>query len=129
MGEREDQPLRGLDPPAALAADSSKSALSIHHKINFALLGLTPVALILSPSALNMPVDLALGIALPLHGHIGMNMVITDYVKKVFGKGAVGPSRLAMAGFTGATLLGLLKLNVTGPGITETLKSFWRPKA
>ena len=30
---------------------------------------------------------------------------------------------------TGTTMLGLLKLNLTGPGITESVKSFWRPKA
>jgi succinate dehydrogenase (ubiquinone) membrane anchor subunit len=102
--------------------------ISLHHKINLALLGLAPVAFVLSPSAMNMPIDLALGIALPVHGHIGMNMVVTDYAKKVVGKGGVGPARVALAGFTGVTLLGLLKLNLTGPGITETVKSVWRPK-
>ena len=34
-----------------------------------------------------------------------------------------------MLGITGTTALGLVKLNLTGPGITETLKSLWRPKA
>lgn len=102
--------------------------ISLHHKINMALMGLLPVSMVLSPSSLNMPVDLALGIFLPLHGHIGMNLVITDYAKKMFGKGGVGPARFVMAAITGTTMLGLLKLNLTGPGITETLKDFWRPK-
>jgi succinate dehydrogenase (ubiquinone) membrane anchor subunit len=31
-----------------------------------------------------------------------------------------------MLGVTGVTILGLLKLNLTGPGITETYKSLWR---
>lgn len=34
--------------------------------------------------------------------------------------------RYAMLGVTGVTILGLLKLNLTGPGITETYKSLWR---
>lgn len=35
-------------------------------------------------------------------------------------------ARYALLGVTGITLLGLLKLNLTGPGITETYKSLWR---
>lgn len=77
---------------------------------------------------MNLPVDLALGIALPLHAHIGMNYVITDYAEKVLGKGARGPARYAMVGFTGLTALGLTKLNLTGVGITETVKALWRKK-
>jgi len=48
--------------------------------------GLTPLAFLLSPSKMNMPVDIALGVLLPLHGHIGMNYVITDYATKLFGR-------------------------------------------
>ena len=102
--------------------------ISFHHKVNLALLGLTPVALAVG-QPLQFGVDMALALALPIHGHIGMNLVITDYAKKVVGKGGIGPSRMALAGVTGVTILGLLKLNLTGPGITETVKSFWRPKA
>jgi len=86
------------------------------------------VAFVLSPSKLNMPVDLALGVALPLHGHIGMNYVITDYATKMFGSSARGPARVCMAGITGITMIGLTKLNVSGPGITETVKSLWYRK-
>jgi succinate dehydrogenase (ubiquinone) membrane anchor subunit len=75
-----------------------------------------------------MPVDLALGVALPLHGHIGMNYVITDYATKTLGAGARGPARVCMAGFTGITMIGLAKLNLTGVGITETVKSLWYTK-
>eukprot|EP00322_Chrysochromulina_rotalis_P029422 CAMPEP_0115847052 /NCGR_PEP_ID=MMETSP0287-20121206/10180_1 /TAXON_ID=412157 /ORGANISM="Chrysochromulina rotalis, Strain UIO044" /LENGTH=142 /DNA_ID=CAMNT_0003300867 /DNA_START=16 /DNA_END=444 /DNA_ORIENTATION=+ len=109
-------------------ADSTSALISLHHKINLALLGIFPLSLVLSPSSLNMPVDLALGIFLPIHSHISMNLVITDYAKKFLGKGSVGPARYGMAALTGLTILGLTKLNLTGPGITETVKSFWRPK-
>jgi len=86
------------------------------------------MAFLLSPSKMNLPVDLALGVALPLHAHIGMNYVITDYATKTLGKGAKGPARGLMMGFTGLTLAGLLKLNLAGPGITETVKSMWYEK-
>lgn len=67
-------------------------------------------------------VDLALGIAFPLHAHIGVNYIISDYVPK-----ASRPvARYALLGVTGVTLLGLLKLNISGPGITETYKSLYR---
>ena len=112
-------------PPTA---DGTSTMISLHHKINLAILGLAPVALITSSTALQMPFDLLLGIALPIHGHIGLNLVGTDYVGKFLGKGFVGPFRMVMVGFTGVTMLGLLKLNLTGPGITESVKSFWRPR-
>ena len=111
-----------------MAPDTSTKALSLYHKLNWSLLGLTPLALAFSPSPMNMPVDIALSIFFPLHAHVGMNCVITDYAPKFFGKGGIGPCRVVMAGLTAMTTLGLLKLSVTGPGLTETLKELWRPK-
>lgn len=35
-------------------------------------------------------------------------------------------ARYALLGVTGLTLLGLLKLNLFGPGVTESYKSLWR---
>ena len=101
--------------------------ISLYHKVNYGLLGLTPLAFALSPSALNTPIDFTLGVMLPLHAHVGMNCIITDYAKKI-SKGAEGPLRVVMLGVTGVTLLGILKLNVSGPGLTETVKGLWRSK-
>lgn len=121
---------RAAQPPkeeaSPLAADHSSSALSIYHKVNWALLALTPAAFLLSPSVLNTPIDLALSLAFPYHAWVGMNCVLTDYVPKFLGKGALGPSRVAMAGVTAVTAAGLLKCTLTGPGITETIKRLWR---
>ena len=103
--------------------------IAMHHKINAALVGIAPFALMAGPTSLQTPFDLLLCVALPAHGHIGMNMVITDYAKKVAGKGAIGPARKGLAALTGLTTLGLFKLTMDGPGITETVKSFWRPTA
>ena len=101
--------------------------ISIHHKVNAALVALAPVTLL--AGAAQTPFDLLLCFALPVHSHIGMNLVITDYAKKLGGKGAIAPARKALAVVTGLSALGLLKLTMAGPGITESVKSFWRPKA
>jgi succinate dehydrogenase (ubiquinone) membrane anchor subunit len=75
---------------------------------------------------MNMPVDLALGILFPFHSHVALNYVITDYVPKA-GRSA---ARAALLAATVIAAAGLLKLNVEGPGLTETIKSLWRaPKA
>ena len=113
-----------------LNADSGSQATSGYHKINLAITALTPLAFALSPSPLSMPIDILMGLALPIHAHIGMNYVITDYVPKL-SKGAVGPARIFMLGLTGVTILGCAKINFMGPGLTETVKGLWRgsPKA
>jgi succinate dehydrogenase (ubiquinone) membrane anchor subunit len=107
---------------SVLDADTSKSLNKIYHTSGIVLAGLTPLAFILSPSMLNMPVDIALGVLFPLHAHVGMNYVISDYVPKA-------SRSLARAGLLGVTIItaaGLLKLNLTGAGVTETFKSLWR---
>ena len=65
-----------------MEADGSKSFNKLYHASGFALVGLFPAALILSPSAINMPVDLALGFMFPFHAHVGMNYIISDYVPR-----------------------------------------------
>lgn len=87
--------------------------------------GLTPIAFVLSPSILNYPVDILLGALIPLHAHMGMNYVISDYVPKA-GRTL---ARTGMLGLTIVAAAGILKLNLTGPGLTETLKAMWRSKA
>ena len=82
----------------------------------------TPIAFIASPSIISFPIDVALGVIIPLHAHVGMNYVITDYVPKAFRSIA----RLSLFGLTIITAAGILKLNFDGPGLTETIKSTWR---
>src|SRR5690606_14978118 len=107
---------------SGFAADEGKLAKEIYHKLNFGIAALLPIAFV-APSALSTPIDLVLSFALPLHGHIGMNYVISDYVPKHM-------RRMARAGVLGVSLLmaaGLLKLSF-GPGITKSLKNLWEPK-
>ncbi|CAM9507171.1 unnamed protein product [Scytosiphon promiscuus] len=105
-----------------LNADDGKLGTKLYHAVNMVILAGVPAAVATSPSALTMPLDIVLGIAMPLHAHIGMNYVISDYVPKASRKAARG----AMLAASIVAALGLLKLNLTGAGLTETLKATWR---
>jgi len=104
------------------SADEGKLAKELYHKLNYGVAALLPIAFV-APSALSTPIDLLLSFALPLHGHIGMNYVISDYVPKHM-------RRMARVGVLGVSVImaaGLLKLSF-GPGITKSLKNLWEPK-
>lgn len=55
------------------AADDGKLGTKLYHAVNMVVLAGVPAAVCTSPSALTMPLDIVLGIAMPLHAHIGMN--------------------------------------------------------
>ena len=101
--------------------------MQLFHKTNLAAMGLFPVVLLMPDSMgmVAMPFNILLGVMLPVHGHIGMTGVITDYVPK-FSKSLLGPARFALLGLTSVTVLGLLKLNLFGDGMTKSVKSLWR---
>lgn len=107
---------------AVLEADGSNAALKWFHSTGVVLAVATPVAFILSPSVLSLPLDVTLGLLFPFHSHVALNTVITDYVPK----GARNPARIALLVATVVTAAGLLKLNIQGPGLTESIKSLWR---
>ncbi len=81
-----------------------------------------PLAGILGSNPIGLPIQVALGIALPVHAHIGMNGIISDYVPKHLRTGA----RLGWLGVTGVMLVGFLRMNLEGEGIIENLKSVFR---
>ena len=94
----------------------------LYHYSSYALLGLTPVAIILSPHFICFPVDFALGLVIPVHMHIGLVGIIEDYVPR-----SQQPlTRLILAILGCLTAIGLLKVNLCGAGITESVKSLWR---
>lgn len=80
-----------------------------------------PLAFVLAPSPIAKPVDVVLGIAFPVHAHIGMNAVISDYVPPAMRTNA----RYALLVFTVATTLGLLRWNIAGDGMTASVKQLW----
>ncbi len=98
------------------------STEQLFHLSSPVLLGLTPVAFLLSPSILAFPIDLALGLVSPFHAHRGMINVIDDYVPK----DKLCIAKWLMMFSTGVATLGLLKVNLCGPGISESVKSLWR---
>jgi hypothetical protein len=62
-----------LAPPLpAHAADSGKLGTSLFHNLNFALLAVTPVALLAGPPMIKTPLEVGLAIAFPAHAHVSM---------------------------------------------------------
>jgi succinate dehydrogenase (ubiquinone) membrane anchor subunit len=90
--------------------------------VNLGLLVGVPLAFVAAPAALTTPLEAALAVFLPVHGHIAMNYVITDYVPKP----QRGPARFAMLVATVGAIAGLLKLTLDGPGIVGTYKALWK---
>jgi succinate dehydrogenase (ubiquinone) membrane anchor subunit len=98
------------------------STEQLFHWSSYSLAALAPVALILSPSFLNFPVDFALGLIIPVHMHIGLVGVVEDYVPRK--QQHLVRFLLAIASVLSA--IGLLKINLCGAGITESVKCVWR---
>jgi len=110
---------------ACATAVTQGNRQQILHYTNLCLLASLPVALILSPSILNWPVDLALGVLVPVHSHIGLRSVLIDYVPDPYRK----QSLLALLVLSVLLGLGFLKLNLFGAGVTESVKALWRTPA
>ena len=104
-----------------LASDHNAGVIKYWHMTSGLLIAAFPVALVLSPSKVVLPIDLGLALALPFHTHVGMMGIVSDYVPPAM-------RTMVRAGVTGATVistLGLLRLAM-GPGITESVKAVWR---
>eukprot|EP01024_Parvocaulis_polyphysoides_P010862 TRINITY_DN13819_c2_g2_i1.p3 TRINITY_DN13819_c2_g2~~TRINITY_DN13819_c2_g2_i1.p3 ORF type:complete len:125 (-),score=18.02 TRINITY_DN13819_c2_g2_i1:228-602(-) len=108
----------------AVNADAAGGLVwKLYEHSHVALAGLVPAAM-LAPEGtwLTRFVDMGLAIAAPYHSHVACNAVISDYVPPSFR----GISRNVMLGVTGVTVIGLLRLNLFGPGITDSVKVLWR---
>lgn len=104
--------------------NGSKTVHKLYHSSAYVLALLTPLAFVISPSVYNMPIDITLGFLFPMHSHVALNCVISDYVPKALQSSARG----GLLGVTIVSILGLLKLNIGGVGMTESIKSLWRKK-
>eukprot|EP00892_Ulva_mutabilis_P006292 jgi/Ulvmu1/4034/UM019_0011.1 len=107
-----------------LEADSAGHEMHrLYEKSHFALAGLVPVAFLSGEgSVMTRLCDLGLGVILPFHSHVAMNAVISDYIPYAYRM----PARYGLLGASGVAALGLLKLNLLGPGLTDTVRSLWR---
>ncbi len=94
----------------------------LYHNTQVALLVLFPTAFLLSPSVLNYPVDLALGVMIPAHAYFGTKLIIHDYLPPVIEKIAHIILLILVLGM----FFGIMKVNLSGEGVTECIKKLWR---
>lgn len=95
--------------------------------ISIGLLPLVGYPIMMGPSR---TCDLLLGLALPLHCHLGFSQIITDYLNKrkignVMNKGVFG----LLYGATALTVYGFYKFNTQDIGITEYVRQLWHGPA
>ena len=116
----------GFPTAAALKAQKADSSalrqLKYFHHTGLVLAAAVPAALALSPSALNMPVDLVLSAAVPYHAYVGTVGVVEDYVPRDSQETAKTVA-LFVAGLMAA---GMFKATFFGSGPTEAVKALWR---
>lgn len=93
----------------------------MYHYTSYALAGGIPAALLLGPPVSTV-IDLAFGIVIPLHAHIGMRSVLIDYVHDVSSQRM---ALLLLAVLTGGTGVGLTMFNISDVGLTESIKQLW----
>lgn len=103
---------------------SSKNATFEYYEASQWALGImTPLAFILSPSALNFPVDVAMGLIIPYHMYTGCHHIFDDYLITTSYHGIAQKILLVVVALA---VVGLLNLNFRGIGITEAIKRMWR---
>ena len=89
--------------------------------LSVASLGLFGGALI----APNRIIDFAIGVVLPLHCHLGLGAVITDYLPKHKFPMVYPPARLILWLGTLGTMYGLYQYNTKDVGICEGVSRLW----
>eukprot|EP01122_Echinamoeba_exundans_P015908 TRINITY_DN786_c0_g1_i1.p2 TRINITY_DN786_c0_g1~~TRINITY_DN786_c0_g1_i1.p2 ORF type:complete len:238 (-),score=66.39 TRINITY_DN786_c0_g1_i1:84-797(-) len=99
------------------------STFEFYEASQWALGIMTPIAFILSPSGLNFPVDVAMGLIIPYHMYNGCHHIFEDYLITTAYYGLAQKILLVVVALT---VVGLLNLNFRGIGITEAIKSLWR---
>ena len=116
-----------------LNADSGNIGTHIHHNLSMGLAVLAPIWFLMPDSYSDGFVGKGFGVLLAgnisAHSWIGLNYVATDYVPKV-SKALLGPSRVAIAGMTVMTFLGLSRVSIQSEGgIKGCIKGLWDPDA
>mmetsp|Transcript_9673 Transcript_9673/g.23680 ORF Transcript_9673/g.23680 Transcript_9673/m.23680 type:complete len:153 (-) Transcript_9673:237-695(-) len=114
-----------------LNADSGTIGTHVHHNLNLGLAVLAPVWFLMPDSYSDGYIGKGFGVILAgnisAHSWIGMNYVATDYVPKV-SKALLGPCRVAIAGMTAVTFLGLARVSIQSEGgIKGCIKGLWDP--
>lgn len=106
-------------PDYLLKFSSYAKQRNVWHMTSYALAAGIPAALVVGGPIATL-VDFTLGVALPLHFHMGMRSVVIDYLSP---KPDLQRIALAvLAGVTTLSALGLLKFNVKDVGLTQAVK-------
>eukprot|EP01147_Barroeca_monosierra_P000762 gene762-4052_t len=96
---------------------SGLSHWKLERAVSVALVGLVPAAFV-APGPF---VDYSLAVAMPLHTYMGMDVVLTDYVRD-----SLKPlAKFLNATIHTVTLGGLLYFNAHDVGVCEGLKMIW----
>lgn len=127
-------------------ADSTNLHDKIFHYSQLTAAVLFPISFILAPSAicvhasvstfhLQVPIDYIMCVLYPLHGHIGMSHIFSDYcgpvchfVSRLIMQILSKTLRIITLFLSLFGMMGLLYLNATSDGLTATIKQLWRPK-
>mmetsp|Transcript_12914 Transcript_12914/g.27318 ORF Transcript_12914/g.27318 Transcript_12914/m.27318 type:complete len:152 (-) Transcript_12914:231-686(-) len=114
-----------------LNADSGNIGTHVHHNLSMGLAVLAPIWFLMPDSYSDGFIGKGFGVLLAgnisAHSWIGLNYVATDYVPKV-SKALLGPSRVAIAGMTVITFLGLTRVSLQSEGgIKGCIKGLWNP--
>ena len=62
-----------------------------------------------------------------LQSGLSINLLNANTEKIIKAKWFENGLRVGLLGLTAVTVVGLLKLNLQGPGLTEAVKDLWRP--
>ena len=57
-------------------SDHSPAGMHLYHKLNMGLIAIGPLALMV-PSGWTFPLDLAMGVMIPLHSHLGARRLLS----------------------------------------------------
>lgn len=122
--------LKRYKSSSPLEGDAGSLATHTYHKLNTALVFLTPIYFAVPvPDMAGKAFGLLMAGSISFHSWVGMNYVVTDYVPKI-GKRFLGHGRIFCAGLSAITLIGLGKvaLNDHG-GIKGAVMGLWSTKS
>lgn len=97
--------------------------MRFNHFAGLALAAAVPLAF-LPVGMISTPANLAIGVLIPLHGHVGLNCVVTDYVPKSLRCGA----RIGVLLMTVVSIIGLTKYNLESDGLSSLVLRLWKRK-